>query len=111
MIRRTIIYIFAFIGILSIILHLSNCSKYNRAANKFYKKCAEVKEGMLLEKVKLIMGDSYEKEFNSEIFMHQGENAAPGFYLRYPTLIGNSIGIIIYFDPKTLIVTKIICGE
>ena len=108
---KLFLYAFAFMGIFSIILFFIDYSKHNNASKRFIRNCAEIKEGMSLKQAKLIMGDDNANKYRSEIWLISGNGSAPEFYLAYPTGPGGSYGPQIYFDPKTLIVNKVICGK
>lgn len=75
---------------------------------KYAKNCKDVREGMTLETAKLIMGDNnYSQKYNSEIFTTRDKAT---YYLHYPSAL-SSIGVDIYFDPVTKIVTSVICSD
>lgn len=111
LIRKVFLYAFAFIGIFSTLLFFIDYSKHNKASKRFTINCAEIKEGMSLKQAKLIMGDDNANKYGSEIWLISGNGSAPEFYLSYPAKPGGSYGPQIYFDPKTLIVNKVICGK
>lgn len=113
MIKKIVIYCFVPIGITTLILLFYNLLIENIEAKKYSKNCIKVKIGMTLEEAKSIMGDL--SEFNvktrSEICTHFNDEKIKKYYLNYPTVIGASSGIEIYFNPTTQIVTEIFCGE
>jgi len=111
MLRKILIPIFAFIGLLSTIFFLLNYSKHESAAKKFRNHCEEIKPGMTLQELKIAMGDDYNSEYRSEIFIESGNSPSNRYYLRYPSAYGASMQTDIYFDPLTKIVTDVHCGD
>ncbi len=90
-----------------------NLIKVEHYAADYLKNCESVREGMTLLEAQKIMGDIQVNEENckSKVWTYQIGDTDRVYYLTYPTKFGASTGTEIYFDPNSLIVTKVVCGE
>ena len=81
----------------------------------YYNNCEKVKVGMTLKEAREIIGDlKYQywsaDEISGEIIITEMDNNLK-YTLEYPYFLGGSENIQIEFDPNTLIVTNVFCGE
>ena len=112
MFKKIIIYGFAFIGILSVLLLVIDFAKQNNAAKRYLRNCKNVRPGMNLRDVKLIMEDfEVSDRYKGTIWENFDKDSAKTYILSYPTTFGASTGTEIYFDPTTNRVTQTVCGE
>src|SRR5215203_5632176 len=112
MLRKVLLYGFAFVGVLSMLLLAIDFFKQNSTAKTYLRNCENVKVGMSVEQAKSIMGDlDYNHKYRSEIWTVFNQDTAKVYYLDYPSAFGASTGTEIYFEPNTQIVTKVICEE
>ena len=110
-IKNLALWVFAIIGMINTILFFVNQYNSSKEAKEYAQNCEKVKVGMSVEEAKKIMGDYdyYEKTTRSEIWPEDLRLESPRkFYLNYPA---SSTPHRIYFDPNTMIVTKVFCGE
>ena len=112
--KNVTILIFALIGILSTIVYAYRFFKSQSEAKDYEKNCVLVKIGMPVSEAKKIMGDyhQFDKTTQSEIWIEDIKvDSVRQFYLNYPARFGGSEWPMIYFDPNTMLVTKISCSE
>lgn len=81
----------------------------------YYNNCEKVKVGMTLKEAREIIGDlKYQywsaDEISAEIIVYERNNELT-YSLNYPMYFGGSDNIQIKFNPNTLIVTNVFCGE
>jgi hypothetical protein len=110
--KNVTILIFALIGILSTIIYAYQFFKSQNDAKDYQKNCVLVKIGMPVSEAKKIMGDYdwFKKTTRSEIWIEDSKvDSLRQFYLSYPATFGGSDWPMIYFDPNTMLVTKIRC--
>ena len=94
------------------VIMIINFYRENKEAKVYAKNCANIKAGITLEEAKRIMGDiNQNKRIRSEIWTHFTKDSIKEYYLTYPAVFGSSSSPDIYFDPKTQIVTRVVCGE
>ncbi|MCP2045055.1 hypothetical protein [Pontibacter sp. HSC-36F09] len=111
--KKKLIYIFAFIGLIATVKVIYDFIKEQSEASQYLSVCENVKVGMTLEEAKKVMGDYeyYRRRNRSEIWTSFNNSTEKTYYLTYPAVFLASTGTEIYFDPDTQLVTKVVCGE
>ena len=113
-IKNLTLWAFAIIGIVVLLINAFNFIISQRESKLYATNCDHVEIGMPLLDAKKIMGDLdwFKMRTRSEIWIeYPRTNSTRLFYLSYPDQFGGSGGPMIYFDPNTMMVTKIYCGE
>ena len=109
--KKISLIVFASIGIIYLVLATYNFLTSQKEAKIYRKNCDLIKVGMSVQDAKRIMGD-YDRITRSEIWIeHQNIDSLRSFYLSYPTFFIGSTWPMVYFNPNTMLVTKVICGE
>jgi hypothetical protein len=113
-IGKYILWFFALIGAAASVSFIYNFFKHQSEAKLYARNCLDIQTGMSFSEAKKIMGDydRFEKSSYSEIWIeHVEQDSIRQYYLSYPTVFGGSAWPMIYFDPVTMKITKVICGE
>lgn len=112
MAKKIIIYTFAFIGFLSILLNTIDIVKKNKKANEYQKNCEQIQPGMKVSEARFLMNDTDDQSYGSRIWTRFNTDLSKEYSLVYPGKFPFSeIQTTIYFDPVTQLVTKVYCGE
>lgn len=109
---KIVLVVLAIIGAISSLMQIYDFFKSENEAKEYRKNCEMIKVGMTV--TKKVMGDYkwFRKNTRSEIWIEGRKNdSKSGFYLSYPAKFGASGWPMIYFDPNTMTVTKVICDE
>ncbi|KAA5547877.1 hypothetical protein [Adhaeribacter rhizoryzae] len=110
-----LLYVLAFIGMISMISKVIGFYQTEKLTRQYWDNCGKVKVGMTLKDARQIIGDlkyqywSQDQE-SAEIIVKQGQNGVE-YTLEYNMIFAGSDNMKLYFDPITLRVTKIFCGE
>jgi hypothetical protein len=110
---KIVVWFFAVLGLLSAVLKCYAFWGSQNDAAAYRKNCVNVSIGMSVSEAKKLMGDYnwFEKNIRSEIWIESGTDSTQKFYLNYPGSFGTSSSPMIYFDPNTMKVINVICGE
>lgn len=113
--KKLILYLFAIVGIISLLIKIIGFYRTEKLINQYYKNCDKVEIGMNLEQAREIIGDlKYQywtqDDKSGEIIVSES-NGKPNYSLEYPIVFAGSDNMRIYFDPITLLVTDKFCGE
>lgn len=106
--------VLAFIGFISSCIYIYRFCTAQLEIKAYSKNCDKVEIGMSVQRAKEIMGDYkwYTKQVRSEIWIEEIKtDSSVRFYLSYPATFGSSDWPMIYFNPKTMVVTEVRCGE
>ena len=113
--KKVFLYIFAIIGIISLISEIVGLYRTEKMTREYWKNCEKVEIGMTLEEARGIIGDlKYQywtqDDKSGEIIIteYKGELS---YKLEYPMIFAGSDNMRLEFDPKTLRVTDKFCGE
>lgn len=112
---KKLLYIFALIGVVSIVSRMVSLYFSEKRTRQYWSNCEMVKVGMTLNEARQVIGDiKYQywtqDEKSGEILVSQGKEG-PEYTLEYDMVIAGSDNMRLYFDPITLRVTKVFCGE
>jgi hypothetical protein len=106
---------FAFLGVILLTYGIYNFVQRERLTEKYWKNIKKVKIGMTLNEARQIVGDLeyqyWTQDDKSAEIIIQNIDGKPVYTLEYNMVFGGSDNPRIYFDPITLIVTKINLGE
>ncbi|MDX9789316.1 MAG: hypothetical protein RBT61_00655 [Candidatus Kapabacteria bacterium] len=116
--KKIILYFLAFIGLLFIvftILKIYNFYKLEKITQSYWDNCKKVEVGMTLSEAREIIGDlKYQywtqDEYSGEIIISE-YNGKIKYSLEYPMILAGSDNMRLRFDPNTLIITEVFCGE
>ena len=113
--KKFLLYFFASAGIIGLTFKIIVFYQNEKLAAHYWKNCQNVEIGMTLEQAREIIGDlryaSWTQDKKSaEILVYEWKGEVT-YSLVYPMLFGGSDTMRIYFDPITLRVTEIFCGE
>ena len=111
---KFILWFFAFIGVLSSIGSVYDFFRRQSVATAYGENCLNIRTGMSLLEAKKIMGDDrwFEKSSRSEVWIENIEmDSMRRYYLSYPAVVAASEWPMIYFDPVTMKVTKVVCSK
>jgi hypothetical protein len=113
--KRILLYILAIIGVISLVSKVIGFYQNEKLTRQYWDNCDKVKVGMTLNEARQIIGDLkyqywVQDEESAEIIVQQGKNGVE-FTLEYSMIFAGSDNMRLYFDPITLRVTKIFCGE
>ncbi|WP_299821623.1 hypothetical protein [uncultured Pontibacter sp.] len=113
--NKKLLYILAFIGVVSVVSKIVSLYYSEKRTRVYWSNCEKVKVGMTLNEARQIIGDlEYQywtqDEKSGEILVSQGKEGAE-YTLEYDMVIAGSDNMRLYFDPITLRVTKVFCGE
>jgi len=113
--KKTILYIFAIIGIISLISKMVGFYQTEKLTREYWKNCEKVEIGMTLNEAREIIGDLKYKYWtqhqNSGGIMVSEIQGELKYTLEYPMVFAGSDNMRLEFDPNTLRVTDIFCGE
>lgn len=111
--KRAILYIFAAIGLFSVLKLIYGIWKHESIGSQYLKNCEKVEVGMTVEEARKIMGDKIQqsRENRSEIWTYHNDSKGHVYFLSYPTVYLASSGTSIHFDPNTQLVTGVVCGD
>lgn len=114
--KQRLITIFAIIGLLLIILKAFSFFRHQAITSQYWENCKKVKPGMTLAQARTIIGDiEYQywtqDDRSGEIIVQQRSDGTTEYILEYDIVFAGSDNPKIYFDPNTLIVTEVFCGE
>ena len=113
--RRTycfVLKILALIGVIFLLVITFRFVRRKHEVSTYDSNCHHVKVGMTVDEAKEIMGDNrpWEKQTSSRIHIYRHDDPTLRYCLSYPGWIGSSDWTQIYFDPTTMLVTKIHCS-
>jgi hypothetical protein len=113
--KKTLLYILAFIGVISVVSKIVGLYNTEKLTRQYWDNCSKVKVGMTLNEARQIIGDlKYQywaqDQKSAEIIVQQNKNGVE-YTLEYNMIFAGSDNMRLYFDPVTLRVTKIFCGE
>ena len=111
MAKKIIIYILAFVGLLSILLNAVDMVKKNNKAKEYQEKCKKIQPGMKVSEARFLMNDTDDQSYGSWIWVRFNNDLSKEYSLVYPGTFLSSERPIIYFDPVTQLVTKVYCSE
>ena len=117
-ILKILLYFFASLGIIastSLIMKVINFYKSEKVIQSYVANCENVEVGMSLEEARKIIGDlkyqywaSHEKSGGIIVKKIDGEVI---YSLEYPMRFAGSSNMSLRFDPITLKITEVFCGE
>jgi hypothetical protein len=113
-IGKYLLWFFALIGTVASVGLMYDFFRRQSEAKLYARNCLDIQTGMSVSEAKKIMGDydRFKKSSYSEIWIeHVEQDSIRQYYLSYPTVFGGSASPMIYFDPVTMKITKVICGE
>lgn len=115
-IKKQLIKTFFSIGMLLIVMKVFSFYEHETITSQYWENCKKVKPGMTLEQARTIIGDiNYQHrtqdDMSGEIISHQKSNGTVEYSLEYDMVFAGSDNPKIYFDPYTLLVTKVFLGE
>jgi len=118
-VKKIILYFLAFLGLVFItliIFRLYNFYKLEKLAEMYSDNCQKVEVGMTLTQARDIIGGLKSHQFwASNKYLGEikvsTENKKVVYYVEYPATFAASDNIQLYFNPNTLIITEIFCGE
>ena len=107
--------IFAFLGVIFLTYGIYNFVQNERITEKYWENIKKVKVGMTLIEARKIVGDLeyqyWTQDNKSGEIIVQSIDGKPIYSLEYDMVFAGSDNPKIYFDPNTLIVTKVVTGE
>lgn len=114
--KNYLLWLFAIIGFICVIAKSISFFLWNKQTNGYYQNCSKVQVGMTLYEAREAIGDlKYEAwtqdNWSAEIVIHGQPDEVKEYVLEYDMLFGGSDNMKIYFDPNTLLVTEVFCGE
>lgn len=114
--KKTILYLFAIIGTVCVISKITSFILYENLTSEYWENGKKVKVGMTLEEARKVIGDlkyQYWTQDNKsgEIIISEKPDGTKQYVLEYGMVFAGSDTMKIYFDPNTLIVTKVFYGE
>lgn len=113
--KKKLLYFFAFIGVISLVSNIIEFYQSEATTRQYWKNCEKVKVGMTLNEARQIVGDLKYQYWtqdskSAEILVRQSENGAE-YSLEYDMVFAGSDNMRLFFDPYTLRVTNVFCGE
>jgi hypothetical protein len=118
LLKNIFIYFFAIIGIISLATLTSkiyNLYQNEKLISEYYKNCEKVKVGMTLTKAREIIGDSkyqyWTQDNKSGEIIIREVNSEFAYSLEYPVIFAGSHNMSLKFDPISMLVTDIYCGN
>ena len=106
---------FAFLGVILLVHAIYNFISTEMLTQKYYRNISKVKVGMRLNEARKIVGDLeyqyWTQDIESAEIIIQKDNGKPVYTLEYNMAFAGSDNPKIYFDPNTLIVTKVLTGR
>jgi hypothetical protein len=114
--KQKLITVFAIIGLLLFVLKIFSFFRHQSVTSQYWENCRKIKPGMTLAQAHTIIGDiEYQywtqDDRSGEISIHQKSDGTAEYTLEYDMVFAGSDNPKIYFDPNTLIVTEVFCGE
>ena len=114
--KQKLIITFALIGILLLSIEAFGFFRHELITSQYWENCKKVKPGMTLNQARTIIGDAdYEShtqdDISGEIIALQKSDGTVDYILEYDMVFAGSDNPKIYFDPNTLLVTKVFPGE
>lgn len=114
--KKFFLYLFALIGVLSIVLSGYRAYKFEKVARTYLKRCQLVEEGMTLNQAREIIGDLKfegwtQDKLSGEIIIWDSGGDDVRYALVYPMVFAGSDNMRVFFDPNTLVVTSVFCDE
>lgn len=113
--KKLVVDAFALIGLISLILNTFKFFQTERLTNQYWKNCEKIEVGMTLNQAREIIGDlkyqywTQDKK-SAEIIVLEDDDKLI-YTLEYDMVFAGSDNMRLEFDPNTLIVTDIFCGE
>jgi len=113
--KKNLLYFFAIIGILSVIIKITGVYRTEKLTRQYWENCEKVEIGMTLEQAREIIGDLKYQYWtqdrkSAEIIVSEYKGEVK-YTLEYDMVFAGSDNMRLYFDPITLLVTDKFCGE
>lgn len=113
--KKKLLYFFAFIGVVSLVAKIVGFYQSENITSQYWKNCEKVKIGMTLIEARQVIGDLKYQYWTQdsksvEILVQQSKKGIE-YTLEYDMVFAGSDNMRIHFDPNTLQVTKVFCGE
>jgi len=114
--KQKLIITFAIIGVLLLSMKTFSFFRHEVITSQYWENFKKVKPGMTLNQAQTIIGDAdYEShtqdDISGEIIVLQKNDGTVDYILEYDMVFAGSDNPKIYFNPNTLLVTKVFPGE
>jgi len=113
--KKVVFYILVIIGVICSISKITRFYINEKTTREYWRNCEKVEIGMSLDNARKIIGDAKyqywtQDHISGEIIISSYEDELK-YTLEYPMVFAGSDNMRLEFDPITLSITDVFCGE